>query len=342
MADWLRIAAIYTAAALIVRAPALLYVELNWDEALYWRIAGELLDGDPPYTRTWDRKPPGLYVLMAAWRSVVGDSIGAMRLGTTTAVVAGALALRAIGGRLMPGVPGLGTLAGLFYVAGSMRGAGAGTNAELLLAPFALASMALALAAMRSPRVSIGRAVAAGVLGGCALLIKPVAIGEGVVVLVLLLLRRLADAPPPPSAARLLAMMAAGVLAPLALMAEWYGAIGHLPLLLQVLLAAGEAGQGTLDVQGLMNGVREFALPAAGTLGGVALLAVGRAGHPARGAVTAIVIWVVAVASVLAMLGRFADHMMLQLLAPLALGSAVFVVLVASINSGCKVYHCTG
>lgn len=55
-----------------------------------------------------------------------------------------------------------------------MHGAGDGTNAELLLAPLALWSIALALAAACSRRTAL--ALAAGLLGGFALLVKQVAL----------------------------------------------------------------------------------------------------------------------------------------------------------------------
>ncbi len=52
MVEHLRMPLLFALAALILRTPALLHVELHWDEALYWQIGGELLNGHAPYTGT--------------------------------------------------------------------------------------------------------------------------------------------------------------------------------------------------------------------------------------------------------------------------------------------------
>jgi len=322
LADQIRIAALFAIVALIVRAPALLHVELNWDEALYWRIASEVRGGDLPYTLTWDRKPPGLFLLLAAWQGVAGETIAALRLGTTAAVVVSALLLRALAKRLLPGLPAAGTLAGLFYIAASMRSSGEATNAELLLAPFALGAMALALAAAAGGRGGTWRAASAGVLGSCAVLIKQVAIGEGVATLVALLLLPRLGAPAAGDVIRLAAAMAAGLLLPPALIAGLYAAQGSLPLLLATLLAAGEAGFGALNVQGLIAGLRDYAPLTLAAVAGLALLAWGRGGPAARVGAVALAVWIGSIVAILLVLGRFADHMMIQLLAPLSLAAA--------------------
>lgn len=302
MAETARAALLLLLAALAVRAPALPFTELNWDEALYWQMAGELVAGQLPYTATWDRKPPGLFALLAPFHALGGGSVVALRLGTALLVAATALGLHAIARRLLPGVPGAGLLAGLGYVALSMRGVGDGTNGELLLAPFAVGGIALALAA-RGPGLALG----AGVLAGCALLVKQVALAEAAVA-GLVLLRQ----------PRLLAAFALGGALPVAVALGAYGAAGRLGLLLEALFAAGEAGGTGLNLEGMRHGLATYAAAIAAALAGLAALA-WRGARPAAWLLGA---WLAAVAAMLLLLGRFADHMMIQLAPPLALGFA--------------------
>jgi len=327
MTEHLRIPLLFALVALVLRAPALLFVELNWDEALYWQIAGEMVAGHAPYTLTWDRKPPGLFALLAAIRAIGGDSVIAMRLGTALLVAVSALAVRAIGRHLLPGLPAAGTAGGLAYIVGSMRGVGDGTNTELLLAPFALWGIALALAAARSRRAA--PALAAGLLGGFALLVKQVALAElAVAGLVLAAYPALAGHPSRlRDTVRLLASMAAGVALPAVLAVFWYAAIGRLPLLIDVLGAAGDAGKVPFNRHGMMLGLNTYALPIIATLLALAALPVLLRDRANRAGTAALAAWVVCVAAMLLLLGRFADHMMIQALPPLALGTGALVAL---------------
>ncbi len=327
MAEQLRIPLLFVLVALILRAPALLFVELNWDEALYWRIAGELVAGHAPYTGTWDRKPPGLFALLAAIRAIGGDSVIAMRLGTTLLIAASALAVRAIGRHLLPGLPASGTVGGLAYIAGSMRGAGDGTNAELLLAPFALWGIALALTAAHARHAA--PALAAGLLGGFALLVKQVALAElAVAGLILAALPTLAGRPAGlRDTARLLLAMGAGAALPAALTLLWYAAIGRSPLLVDVLGAAGAASRVPVSLPAMMRALTSHALPAAATLLALAALPVLLRDRADRAGMAVLAAWVLSVAAMLLLLGRFADHMMIQALPPLALGTGALVAL---------------
>jgi 4-amino-4-deoxy-L-arabinose transferase-like glycosyltransferase len=327
MAEHLRIPLLFALAALVLRAPALLFVELNWDEALYWHIAGEMVAGHAPYTVTWDRKPPGLFALLAAIQAIGGDSVAAMRIGTSLLVAASALAVRAIGRHLLPALPAAGTAGGLAYIVGSMRGVGDGTNAELLLAPFALWSIALALSAAQSRRTTT--ALAAGLLGGFALLVKQVALAElAVAGLALAALPALAGRPAPlRDTARLLVATAAAVALPAGLALAWYAAIGHLPLLIDVLGAAGDAGKVPFNIRGMMLGLTAYALPIAATLLALAALPVLLPDRATRAGTAILAAWVVAVAAMLLLLGRFADHMMIQALPPLVLATGALAAL---------------
>lgn len=305
MADTRRAALVFLLAALVVRAPALLFVELNWDEALYWQMAGELAEGHLPYTATWDRKPPGLFALLAPFHALGGGSVLALRLATALLVAATALGLHAIARHLLPGAAAAGLLAGLGYVLLSMRGVGDGANGELLLAPFAVGGIALALAA-RGPGMALG----AGVLAGAALLVKQVALAEAAVA-ALVLLRQ----------PRLFAGYVLGGAVPVVLAGVAYAAAGQVGLLREALFAAGEAGATGLNLDGMREGLATYAAAIAAALAGLAVLA----WRGERAAAVLLGAWLGAVAAMLLLLGRFADHMMIQLAPPLALGIAAAV-----------------
>jgi len=264
---------------------------------------------------------------------VAGDSMIALRLGTTAAVVASAMLLRAIGARLLPGVPWLGTVAGLIYIAASLHNGGEGTNAELLLAPFALGGMALALAALENRRLAHG--AAAGALFGVAVLVKPVALADGAATALMLVAlpairgHALGQGHGWVRIARLYAAIAAGAALPLLAMAGWYAAIGASGLLVETLAAAGDAGLVRFNAEGLAAGTRPYAPLLGGFALGLAAVATEKRRRMAAAGGIAIACWLAMVAAMLALLGRFADHMFIQLLPPLALGTAAFLVLAA-------------
>jgi len=312
----MRLALLFLAAALLARAPGLLHLDLNWDEALYWIIAGEVAQGHVPLSLTWDRKPPGLFIVLAAPRAVFGDSMLVPHLSTIAGVAAVGLALTRIARLLLPGWPRWNTLAGVVagfaYAGFTMSRGGEGANAELVLAPFAVWGIALALTAAHGMR--LGAAIAAGVLLGIAVTVKQVALFDGLAAGLMVLAG--------PWAAglrarlRLVACMAMGGVAAPLLILVWYLAAGQGALLVDNLLAAGEAGGAALNPGGLLAAAQQLrALMLGFALGLVALLLVGE-----RWAALGLAIWSGSIAAVLVLLGRFADHMWLQAMPPMALG----------------------
>jgi hypothetical protein len=102
-----------------------------------------------------------------------------------------------------------------------------------------------------------------------------------------------------------------------------YAAAGQLGLLLGALGAAGEAGGEGLNLGGMVLGLRGWAAAILAALLGAAALA----WRGERAAASLLGAWLAAVAAMLLLLGRFADHMMLQLAPPLALGCAALAAL---------------
>jgi 4-amino-4-deoxy-L-arabinose transferase-like glycosyltransferase len=310
---------LFLAAALLFRSPTLLYLEANWDEWLYWMMGGSLIAGHAPYMEFWDRKPVGLFVLTAAAQALFGDSAVVLRLGTSVLVGTSAWCLAGIGRRMFLRTPEIGFLAGFFYVFASLRSAGEGANAELLLAPFALGGFWLALRVMHTGRRLA--ASAAGLLFGIAVHVKEVALFDlsacAVIVALPLLRARGLRALLRPGLA-----MALGVLVPLAVVLGWYGAIGQLGLFLAANVTANlqEAAPASLAAMRapLLDGLRSLDLLVAGTVAAAVVL-------PWRGgmrSLAAIAVWLGCVALALLCLRRFADHMFLQALPVLALATA--------------------
>jgi hypothetical protein len=97
--------------------------------------------------------------------------------------------------------------------------------------------------------------------------------------------------------------------------------------LIDVLGAAGEAGKVPFNVSGMILGLHTYALPIAATLLALAALPVLLRDRASRAGTAALAAWVVSVAAMLLLLGRFADHMMIQALPPLALGTGALVAL---------------
>ncbi len=177
-------------AALVLRASAFLPSVINPDESLYAVQAQAWLRGGWPYVAVWDMHPVGAPALFMAAFTVFGENLASLRLLGVLAVAGTGFALncavRASGvGRAT------GLAAGLAYVACSALLDGLATNAEILLAPFVAAGVALGLRAMRralrlGEAPGLGRVLLAGLLVGLALLVKTVVLPLGCLVFLLL------------------------------------------------------------------------------------------------------------------------------------------------------------
>ena len=164
----------FVALALLLRAPALLYSVINFDESLYLLIGDELRQGILPFTHLCDRKPFGLFALFALFASAPIDAIVASRLGASLAVGLTGYLLRRVAGLLFDDRPHLiGTAAGLAYVVFSLADGGLASNAELFLNLLATLSLLFVLKAIRSTeRPRFGLMLAAGLVLGLGLQIK--------------------------------------------------------------------------------------------------------------------------------------------------------------------------
>ena len=180
----------YVAAAFVIlvtltRWPIFHRSVMDWDESLYFLMAGAWRAGHLPYTAIWDNKPVGIYAIFAVFQALFGNQIAAMRLATIAFVSLGAFAVYkitwAINARraLTPAV-----LAGLLFIVGAMSNDGLSANTELFMASItALAVLTAVVPAKRPPL----QAFVTGLLLGAAFMVKYVAMFEAPVIGLLLL-----------------------------------------------------------------------------------------------------------------------------------------------------------
>lgn len=137
------------AGALAWRAPGLAYVDLNWDESLYRLVADALLAGHPPYGLVWDRKPVGLFVLVALVQALLGPGAAPLHLAASVSVGLGGWLLAVVARAMLPRLALAGPVAALLWIVFAGRNGGTGMNAELFFVPLNLAGLVLLLRGAR-------------------------------------------------------------------------------------------------------------------------------------------------------------------------------------------------
>jgi hypothetical protein len=87
----------------IARYASFAYAIADQDEAYYLLHGGLWMQGIPPYTAVWDVKPPGLLLIFGLFSLFGSAPVLAARIGTSVAVLLGALALHRFADRHLPG-----------------------------------------------------------------------------------------------------------------------------------------------------------------------------------------------------------------------------------------------
>jgi hypothetical protein len=228
------------ALALLLRAPALLYSVINFDESLYLLIGDGLAHGTLPYTGVCDRKPFGLFALFALFAAAPFDAILASRIGASVAVGLTACLLRRAAGLLFGDKDRLiGPAAGLAYVAYSLADGGMASNAEVFVNLLAVLGLLITLRAVRgaaaaADRPRLGPMAAAGLVLGVGVQVKQTILFD---MLAFLAGFHLLTAPPRATRAELaahvratlpgLAALGAAAAVPTLLVVALYAAAGH-------------------------------------------------------------------------------------------------------------------
>jgi hypothetical protein len=173
------------AALLLVAAVAIRCLDygnpvIHVDEQYYLLAGSRMLEGAVPYVDIWDRKPVGLFLLYAGMAALPGDDILGYQLVATLFAAATALVVHRAA--LMTGAAQRGAIAAaVAYLIWLPILGGRGGQAPVF---YNLLVAGAALLTLRLPRVATARAmlvngIAACLLAGLAIQVKPTAAFEG-------------------------------------------------------------------------------------------------------------------------------------------------------------------
>jgi hypothetical protein len=167
----------FVALALLLRAPALLYSVLNYDESMYLLMGDKMRQGFLPYTALCDLKPVGLFAVFALVSALPMDGVVAGRLTSSVVVGLTAYLLWHLANRLFDDRDRrIGPAAGLAYVVFTLANGGLNFQSELFTNLLALLGLAIALAAVRdgTGRPSLPLMALAGLVLGVGVQVKQV------------------------------------------------------------------------------------------------------------------------------------------------------------------------
>lgn len=306
--------AVLAVLTLALRLPDLGHPLLDVDEAIYQYVGRQLTHGAIPYVDVWDRKPIGLFLIYALTNALGGDPfVTAQALATVFAfATAATLAVMA---RSFAGA-GAGLAAGAVYLVWiALLGGRYGQSPIFYNLPVALAAWAVMRARgepddRRAQRLGL----AAMLLCGLALQIKPTAVFEGVALGLCLVADRWRRDPHWPSVLRWGALLAGVALIPTLAAVASYAALGHaqdwwFANIESIFLRSPVPGEARFDR--LPGHALVLAVPAAAALAGWLRLRPDERLVPGG--------WAVAAAAAALSVPPYWNHYMLPLVPPLAL-----------------------
>lgn len=220
-------ALVFLVLALALRWPLLGDPVGDFDEQFYFLGGAKLLAGKLPYIDLWDRKPFGLFALFAVSALLGGGNPIAYQLLATAFATVGAVQVHAIARQFGGAVPAM--VAGAFYLLGfSWLWAPLGQS-EVFYLPLLLGMLQLTIAAFASrDRARVLRlALWAMLLGGLSLQVKYTTLPHCAFAGLAFLARLRALGMEWRRLAGRAALFAAIGVAPTALVAAGYAAIGH-------------------------------------------------------------------------------------------------------------------
>jgi 4-amino-4-deoxy-L-arabinose transferase-like glycosyltransferase len=141
---------IVAAITLLVRLPFFFHDVIDPDEGSFALMGQDILDGNLPYDKLWDLKPPLLFYVFAATIAVFGKSIPAIRLGGLLCAFGAAWLIFLCAERLRGARAGF--IAALFYIIYStLSESGAGTVSEIVaVVPLSAAMLVMLKAELRA------------------------------------------------------------------------------------------------------------------------------------------------------------------------------------------------
>lgn len=322
---------VYLLLAFVVRASGFVHTVFDWDESNYLLVARDLIGGHAPYTAAWDNKQPLLYLVVAASQMLFGPTVNALRIVTVLFVAGTSLTLHAVATRVWGGRALAGWIAGTLYAVYSAKGEGLASNAELFFVlPMALAFLVALGTSPAAPRAA-ARALGAGLLAGCAIQTKLVAVFDLPALAIALAVPAVAAArerreAATPAVARTLAPFVLGVVLPTAAVLATYLVIGAwrdyqaAQITANLAVAVAAPWDPVFLARGLIDRIAlDFPL---WTLAGLSLLGLRRRGAAPPQRAGTILLWCgFALLAVLATRRMF-QHYFIQLLPPLSVLAA--------------------
>lgn len=204
---------------------------MDWDESLYLLMAEQWQAGHLPYTTIWDNKPIGIYAIFLVFVEVFKNGLFAIRFATIifttlTAFAVFRLTALCIGRRKHQLIWSV--IAAIVFTIGALSNDGLSANTEIFMTCFTSYAMLCALKVSTADRDNGWTAGLSGLLIGCAIMTKYVAVFELPAVLLALMFNT-------PAAFlkiryRVLISAMIGVLVPAAFTIILYGATGHLDI----------------------------------------------------------------------------------------------------------------
>ena len=188
------------------------------DTGVFFYAAQRLLDGGMPYRDIWDHKPPGVYFVDAAGLAL-GREVGVWLVQIAFLVAAALLGYRALRREFGPAAAFVGSLAWLFALPRLFLENGHTSFVEFYALPLQFGAL---LVFVETRTLTPLRAIAIGVLGGAAVVLKPTLIGVWLAIGLVALLRERRSAVVP------IALVAVGALLPVAIVVAWAAARGVL------------------------------------------------------------------------------------------------------------------
>jgi hypothetical protein len=340
----------FVVVSLVLRAPALLYSELNYDESMYLLMGSEFSRGHLPYTTICDLKPFGLFALAMPIAASPIDPVFTSRIVSSIAVGLTAWLLSKIAHQLFGSErQQIGISAGLCYVLFSIANGGMAFQGELFQNAASVWGLLIALKAVRR-RVppDLVEMCAAGLVLGIGIQIKQTVIFDIAAVLVGLFIlipaaRRQAGSDLFVKVAPLL-VLAAASLVPTVLVMLLYAVSGDLNAWLTANVSPHleryELGY-RFEVDPAFRAIWEQAPVWLGAIVGLALSRRLAADGDERRSVAFLGIWSAAVMACIVFLRISSDHYFLQFLPPLGLltGFAIGRGLLAHIPQPRTAWH---
>ena len=175
--EWAIAAAALLALALVTRIATFGHPDLHVDEAFYFAAGVEVAHGAIPFVDVWDRKPPGHFLLFAAF-ATISDAYLTYQIAAMLFAAATALVVYAIARRLVAHGPAL--AGGAIYLLSLCLFYGQGGQSPVFYNLFVAAAAALVLAGWARLDTRRGGLLiaAAMLLAGIAITIKTTALFE--------------------------------------------------------------------------------------------------------------------------------------------------------------------